>query len=220
MGNWDPEKISFQELFDQSQNQQDLSKPYPFFLAHPLESEPQELGSLDEWQAEWKWDGIRGQIISRDGEVFIWSRGEELVNEKFPELVEFALQLPSGTVLDGEILAFQSGQPLPFSLLQTRIGRKNVSKKILKDAPVSFLAYDLLEWEGKDFREKPLSTRRSKLESLFAQVDHSHFELSAPLTTESWEKLAIIREDSRAHFAEGLMLKHKKQSLRDRSKAR
>lgn len=209
MGNWDPEKISFQDLFDQNQNQQDLSKPYPFYLAHPLESEPQELGSLDDWQAEWKWDGIRGQVISRKNEFFIWSRGEELVNEKFPELMDLAASLPDGTVLDGEILAFRNGQPLPFSLLQTRIGRKNVSKKILKDAPVCFLAYDLLEWEGKDFRDLPLSSRRNQLESLFAQVDHTHFELSDPLASESWEKLAIIREDSRAHFAEGLMLKHK-----------
>ena len=160
MGNWDPETLTFDQLFDQTEAEKDLSKPYPFFLAHPLEKIPEELGHTEEWQVEWKWDGIRGQLIRRNQETFIWSRGEELVNEKFPELIDLGSSLPDGLVLDGEILAFDEGKPLPFGILQTRIGRKSISKKILKDAPVSLLAYDLLEFEGEDFRDYPLKKRR------------------------------------------------------------
>lgn len=208
MGNWDPNQIQFEELFNAEISEQDLSKPYPFFLAHPLEKEPEELGRLEHWQAEWKWDGIRGQLITRKNEVFVWSRGEELVNEKFPELLDLGQKLPDGTVLDGEILAFENGKPLPFSLLQTRIGRKNITKKILQTAPVSFLAYDLLEWEGKDFRNQPLHIRRAKLEKVHGAVTHDRFEISPPIQANSWSDLAKIREKSRSEFAEGLMLKH------------
>lgn len=207
MGNWDPASISFRQLFDQSEQEKDRSKPYPFFLAHPLEKEPHALGSPKEWQVEWKWDGIRGQLIKRDGEVFIWSRGEELVNDKFPELMEAGKNLPDGIVLDGEILAFKNGSPLPFNLLQTRIGRKNVSKKILTDAPVSFLVYDLIEYQNQDFRSQPLEKRRTRLEQLMALYPHPHLEISDPLVAENWEGFAEIRENSRKYFAEGLMLK-------------
>ncbi|NVJ85553.1 MAG: ATP-dependent DNA ligase [Algoriphagus sp.] len=209
MGNWNPNQIQFEELFNQNGTEQDISKPYPFFLAHPLEKEPADLGSLEEWQAEWKWDGIRGQLITRKNEVFVWSRGEELVNEKFPELLNLGQSLPDGTVLDGEILAYQDGKPLPFSLLQTRIGRKNITKKILQTAPVSFLAYDLLEWDGYDFRNHPLHIRRSKLEWIHQEFNHERLEISPPIQANSWEELARIREKSRSEFAEGLMLKHK-----------
>ncbi|MCS5489370.1 ATP-dependent DNA ligase [Algoriphagus limi] len=209
MGNWDPNKIQFEELFNPNSTEQDLSKPYPFFLAHPLEKEPFDLGNLEHWQAEWKWDGIRGQLISRKNEVFVWSRGEELVNEKFPELLDLGQKLPDGTVLDGEILAYQDGKPLPFSLLQTRIGRKNITKKILQTAPVSFLAYDLLEWEGLDFRNQPLHIRRSKLELIHGEINHERLEISPPIQANSWNDLAKIREKSRSELAEGLMLKHK-----------
>lgn len=209
MGNWDPAKISFDQLFDQSEQEKDRSKPYPFFLAHPLEKKPDALGALSDWQAEWKWDGIRGQLIKREGEVFIWSRGEELVNDKFPELMDLGKVLSDGTVLDGEILAFSGESPLPFNLLQTRIGRKNVSKKILNQAPVSFLAYDILEFENQDIRSQPLERRRSLLESLYKNHPHPHFEISAPLQADAWEDLGSIREKSRQFFAEGLMLKRK-----------
>jgi DNA ligase-1 len=207
MGNWNPEGLSFSTLFDQKASSQDSSKPYPFFLAHPLEKRPEELGEVSEWQAEWKWDGIRGQLIRRKGETFIWSRGEELVNEKFPELLELAENLPDGTVIDGEILAFRDGQPQPFSLLQTRIGRKNVSKKQLQEAPVSLLAYDLLEFEGIDVRNLDMASRRKQLERLHLAISHSNFHISQVIHTASWEELTQIRSFSRDHLAEGLMLK-------------
>ncbi|RIW14442.1 ATP-dependent DNA ligase [Algoriphagus lacus] len=207
MGNWNPQEVSFSGLFDQKDGLMDISKPYPFFLAHPLEKLPDELGQVSEWQAEWKWDGIRGQLIRRKGETFIWSRGEELVNEKFPELLDLAEKLPDGTVIDGEILAFREGQPLPFALLQTRIGRKNVSKKQLQEAPVSLVAYDLLEFAGADIRNLEISVRRKHLENLHLNVSHSNFHISQLIQSGSWEELTRIRSLSRDHLAEGLMLK-------------
>lgn len=207
MGNWNPQEVGFSTLFDQKAGAKDISKPYPFFLAHPLEKLPDELGQVSEWQAEWKWDGIRGQVIRRKGETFIWSRGEELVNEKFPELLVLAENLPDGTVIDGEILAFRDGQPLPFSLLQTRIGRKNVCKKQLQEAPVSLLAYDLLEFEGVDVRNLDMGARRKQLERLHLEISHSNFHISQVIQTASWEELTRIRSLSRDHLAEGLMLK-------------
>ena len=209
MGSWDPREISFSALFDAREMKLDSSKPYPFFLAHPLETEPGELGEIEFWQAEWKWDGIRGQLIRRNGETFIWSRGEELVNEKFPELMEFANLLPDGTVIDGEIMAFRDGSPLPFSLLQTRIGRKNLSKKQLQEAPVSLLGYDLLEFKGKDIRELSLQNRRELLEELHSTFPHERFQLPTLISATTWEELSQIRSLSRDHLAEGLMLKRK-----------
>jgi DNA ligase-1 len=208
MGDWDPFKVSFKELILSKNLSDDLSRPYPFYLAHALEKDIKELGPVEEWQVEWKWDGIRGQIIKRKEEVFIWSRGEELVTEKFPELKALAASLPDGTVLDGEILAFKDGKPLPFSLLQTRIGRKTLSKKILNDAPVGFLAYDCLEWKGVDIRETPLHTRRNKLETLVSQMGHSNIGLSSIVQAYSWEELEEKRKSSREMMAEGFMLKH------------
>lgn len=207
MGNWSPDELDFEDLFNPKEIQLDTSKPYPFFLAHPLEIEPDQLGDVKNWQAEWKWDGIRGQIIRRNGETFIWSRGEELVNEKFPELLTMASILPDGIVLDGEIIAFKDGQPLPFALLQTRIGRKNVSKKQLLEAPVSFIAYDILEENGTDIRQMHLSERRQKLEILHQKFPHPNFEISRLISAKSWSDWTSIRQLSRDHFAEGLMLK-------------
>lgn len=212
MGNWDPNAVEFEDLFDLDKGREDISRPYPFFLAHPLEKDAAELGELDQWQVEWKWDGIRGQVIKRKGEIFIWSRGEELVNEKFPELVAMAAQLPDGTVLDGEILAFRDGSPLPFNLLQTRIGRKNVGKKLMQDAPISLIAYDLLEADKKDLRALPLRERRSQLEKLVGTISHERLVISAPVQSANWEELAKLREESRKNFAEGFMLKEKTSS--------
>ena len=207
MGNWNPEQISFSSLFDQGESNQDISRPYPFFLAHPLEKHPEEIGSPSEWQVEWKWDGIRGQLIRRAGETFIWSRGEELVNEKFPELMDLGNFLPDGTVLDGEIITFQNGKPLPFGLLQTRIGRKNLSKKILTEVPVSLLVYDILEFQGKDIRAMGLSHRRAILENLFSQTTHPNLEISQTINFSTWSEYTEIRKNSRSELAEGLMLK-------------
>ena len=178
MGNWNPEKMSLQELLHSDNSEEDYSKPYPFFLAHPIEIDFLESSTVPEWIAEWKWDGIRGQLIRRGQQSFIWSRGEELVNDKFPEILEFLDQVPDGTVLDGELLAFQEGVPLPFSVLQTRITRKTLSKKVLLEAPVSFIAFDLLEWEGKDLRNEPLSRRKVLLEELVNSVNHPKWKLN------------------------------------------
>jgi DNA ligase-1 len=212
MGNWDPEKISLRELLHPDDLGEDQSKPYPFFLAHPIEASFQESFSSSDWIAEWKWDGIRGQLIRRGQESFIWSRGEELINEKFPEILEFLNQVPDGTVLDGELLAFNEGAPLPFSVLQTRITRKTLSKKILLEAPVSFIAFDLLEWEGKDLRNEPLSHRKALLEELVRSVNQPRFNLSETLSFNSWEELTQVRENARELQTEGLMLKKKDSS--------
>jgi DNA ligase-1 len=208
MGDWDPVKYQFQDLiytFDPAENH---SKPYPFYLAYALDQEPQELGTPSDWQAEYKWDGIRGQLLKRAGAVYIWSRGEELVTDKFPELESLKDCLPDGVAIDGEILPFKDDRILPFSVLQTRIGRKNLSKKILEQAPIVFRAYDLLEWDSIDIRDKPLSKRREYLEKLFREIpENGSFQLSKKITFSSWNQLAEIREKAREHQSEGLMLK-------------
>lgn len=210
MGNWSPDETTFEELVLTKDATEDISKPYPFYLAYALDDGPDELGTPEEWQAELKWDGIRGQLIVRDGELFVWSRGEELVTDKFPEYQILKGKLPNGTVLDGEILPFKDGQALTFNVLQTRIGRKNVSKKILESAPVVLKAYDLLEWEGQDIRERPLQERRKLLEQLTAKTEAGVvLQLSETINFTSWEELAALRENARNHLAEGLMLKRK-----------
>ncbi len=213
MGNWSPDENTFEDLILSENPLDDISKPYPFYLAYALEDQPEDLGPVSEWLVERKWDGIRGQVIIREGKVFVWSRGEELVTDKFPEYHELAKALPDGTVIDGEILTFKDGQPLGFNLLQTRIGRKNVTKSILRKAPVVLMAYDLLEWEGKDLRQEPLEKRRVLLEKLVEQHDTGGILLlSEVLEADHWEELAKEREEARKYFSEGLMLK-KKQSV-------
>src|SRR4030095_16067220 len=145
MGGWHPDEFTYEKLVYGDDTYEDISKPYPFYLAYQINGEPDALGNPAEWQAEWKWDGIRGQIILRKGELFIWSRGEDLVTAKFPELDGLKQLLPEGSVIDGEILCWDGSKPLPFNILQTRIGRKNLTPKILKDAPVVFMAYDVME---------------------------------------------------------------------------
>jgi DNA ligase-1 len=213
-GNWDPVTISFEELLSGDAASADISKPYPFFLAYALEDDPSVLGEPEEWQAEWKWDGIRGQIIKRSGELFVWSRGEELMTEKFPEYHSLLEQLPEGIVLDGEILPYKTNDngdpvPLPFALLQTRIGRKNVTKKQLKEAPIGFFAYDLLEFNGEDIREQSMQTRRNKLEEIFTSMKHPGLFLSPVVSFKSWQELKEIRSGSREGNAEGIMLKRR-----------
>ncbi len=208
MGDWKPQQTSYQKLVVQPDESENLSRPYPFYLAYALEEETKALGKPTEWFAERKWDGIRGQLIVREGELFVWSRGEELVTAKFPEFDELKEKLPSGTVIDGEILAYENGQPLNFNVLQTRIGRKNVSKNLLKKAPVIMMAYDLLEYEGKDIREVPMKKRRKQLEKLMAQLETDKLLLSSLLEFKDWRALAKERDRSRELYAEGLMLKH------------
>lgn len=208
-GKWDPSTITFSELLFQ-QGEQSNSKPYPFYLAYPIDGEIGDLGDAEEWSAEWKWDGIRSQLIVRDGTLFLWSRGEELITEKFPELHPLVELLPNGTVIDGELLPFKEGAPLSFHLLQTRIGRKNVTKKHLKEAPASILAYDLLEYEGKDIRKLPFEERRQKLSRLIEQsLSDPLLKYSASLEWSTWDELTDLRERSREHHAEGFMIKRK-----------
>ncbi|MBP1650663.1 MAG: dependent ligase [Bacteroidetes bacterium] len=208
-GNWDPRQITLDELLNEDVTGADASKPFPFYLAYALETAPDALGEPEEWQAEWKWDGIRGQIIKRQGQLFVWSRGEELITEKFPEYGPLLEHLPEGTVIDGEILTYANDFPLPFQTLQTRIGRKNVTKKQLQEAPVVFLSYDLLEWEGKDIRTSPLSERRRLLEQVVEQVNHPALRLSPAITFHSWSALIEFRMQAREMGSEGLMLKKK-----------
>ncbi len=208
-GNWDPSTTSFNELLSEHAIRKDFSKPYPFYLAYALNDAPATLGDPAGWQAEWKWDGIRGQMIKRNNELFIWSRGEDLMTEKFPEYGILKDKLPEGVVLDGEIIPARDGKPLPFALLQTRIGRKNITKKQLQEAPIAFFAYDLLEYNGEDWRNKALWQRRATLEAIVKEVNHTTLLLSDVIEFEKWEELATIREGSRDAGAEGLMLKNK-----------
>ena len=208
-GNWDPATTPFNELLSNQPAITDHSKPYPFFLAYALEQEPMLLGKPSEWQAEWKWDGIRGQIIKRNGLLFVWSRGEDLITDKFPEYKLLAEKLPDGTVVDGEILSVQNGRALNFSVLQTRIGRKNITKKQLEEAPAGVFAYDLLEENGEDIRHLSLQERRHRLAAMIATVDLPNIVLSPIIEFHSWEELAQIREKARDNNSEGLMLKRK-----------
>jgi DNA ligase-1 len=212
-GNWDPATTSFDELLSEDVTTLDHSKPYPFYLAYALEDEPETLGEPADWQAEWKWDGIRGQIIKRNGELFVWSRGEELITEKFPEYKILEQLLPEGVAIDGEVLPFAEEKVLNFNVLQTRIGRKNVTKKHLQEAPAAFFAYDLLEWEGADLRERPLSERRAKLEELvhhFRSINENFpIHLSPIVQFTSWDELKALRGGSRDINSEGIMLKKK-----------
>jgi DNA ligase 1 len=185
----------------------DVSAPYPFFLASALEGDPSTLGSRSEWQAEWKWDGIRSQLIRRRGECFIWSRGEDLVTERFPEVATAAARhLPDGTVLDGELVAWRDGVVRPFAELQQRIGRKKLTAAILQQVPVRFLAYDLLEQDHEEVRGLPLRERRARLEAIVAGAPEV-IGISPVVAIDSWEGLSELRAESRSRSVEGLMLK-------------
>ncbi|TXF91156.1 ATP-dependent DNA ligase [Neolewinella aurantiaca] len=208
MGNWTPDTTDYENLIRSSNPADDDSRPYPFYLAYALEAEPATLGSPDLWQIERKWDGIRGQVIVREGEVYVWSRGEELVTAKFPEFHPLASLLPDGTVIDGEILPFKDEKPLSFNVLQTRIGRKNVTKKIRESAPVILMCYDLLEYNGEDIRARPLGERRALLEQLVAGVtEPGILYLSEVLEINDWSEAVDARAQSRENLSEGLMVK-------------
>ena len=215
-GDWQPTPENYAALVSLDAQNFDISKPYPFFLAHPVDDAQtleSQLGNRADWQAEWKWDGIRGQLVKRDGEIFIWSRGEELVSAQFPELIAAAKVLPD-CVLDGEILPNKDGQMMPFAVLQKRLGRKNPAKKILSEAPVIFLAYDVLEIAGEDIRQQPLHQRRDRLHEIIYSVPRAGdkpnlLQLSDIVRAPSWATLAAARGESRERGCEGLMLKRR-----------
>ena len=209
MGKWDIENVDFTELIEGTNINPDNSKPYPFCLAYPLEKEIHDLGEKKDWQAEYKWDGIRGQIIKRNDEIFIWSRGEELVTPQFPEIEEVLKNFKENFVIDGEILAVKDDEVLNFNELQKRLNRKNITKKMMEEIPVSVFVYDILEFETEDLREKPLQERRKILENLIQNNPNSKIQLSQIIETENWEQLPQIRIESRELNSEGLMLKHK-----------
>lgn len=215
MGAWDPYRSNFQELIFNTNSSEEDSRPYPFYLAYSLEDALPELGLPEEWLVEWKWDGIRSQIIVRNNEIYIWSRGEELITDKFPELQFLKHILPNGTVLDGEIIAIENSEnnnwkPLPFNTLQTRIGRKNISKKTLSIAPAGIVLYDILEYQSKDIRQEGQAQRRKLLEELYTLVSHvPAVRLSPLISFRKWEDLAELHAQSRLNFAEGFMLKHR-----------
>lgn len=208
MGKWTPEAITYQELIEGAHVNTDNSWPYPFCLAYALEVEPEALGPENGWQAEWKWDGIRGQIVKRNGELFIWSRGEELVTDQFPELHFLKDVLEDGTVLDGEILSVKDGNVQVFSILQQRLNRKTINKSQLNDAPVGFFTYDILEHKGKDLRSETMAARRSTLEQVVNDLGDQQTVLISPVVNfSSWEELATIRQEARSRNSEGIMLK-------------
>ena len=208
MGAWEPTADFFQRLVAPDTRDADVSRPYPFFLAYPLENDPAALGDVGEWIAEWKWDGIRAQLIRRAGKTFLWSRGEELLAGRFPEIEALGALLPEGTVLDGELLPWMDGSPLPFAQLQRRIGRKNLGRKIMEEVPAALIAYDLLEEAGQDLREQPLSVRRPRLATLIHSISGAGGILLSPsIEISDWKRLREIRQNAREVGAEGIMLK-------------
>jgi DNA ligase-1 len=211
MGDWTPSAEWFASLLSAEHTDDDRSRPYPFFLASPLDVDVQDLGQPADWLIEWKWDGIRAQLVRRAGALHLWSRGEELITRRFPEIAAAATHLPDGTVLDGEVLAFRDDRPLPFSALQQRIGRQKQVAQMARTVPVVFMAYDLLEEHGADVRATTMGERRERLEAhLRTEAGVSTVLRASPVVTAaSWDTLASLRASSRERGVEGLMLKRR-----------
>jgi len=208
MGDWQPTPDFVRQFLSKDSSDADISRPYPFCLAHPLEGGVEALGAIEDWQVEWKWDGIRSQLIRRKGRTFLWSRGEELITDRFPEIAAVGERLGDGVVIDGEVLPWRDGAPMPFAQLQRRIGRKLLGAKILTDVPAALLAFDLLELEGTDVRNQPLEWRRARLAEIVERIaTPAGLVLSPTVTATSWEELAKLREEARARGVEGFMLK-------------
>ena len=209
MGEWQPTPDFWRRLTAADSSDADASRPYPFCLAYPLEGDVEDLGDPLEWQIEWKWDGIRAQLIRRQWRTYLWSRGEELITERFPELEALGALLPDGTSIDGEVMPWRDGAPLPFAQMQRRIGRKALGAKILAEVPVALVAYDLLELAGEDVRERPLEWRRAQLEALVGAMPPARraLVLSPVIGSDNWEELKRLRQESRTRKVEGFMLK-------------
>jgi DNA ligase-1 len=206
MGDWTPGAEWYSALLSHERTDDDQSKPFPFYLASPLEDPVETLGAPADWLIEWKWDGIRAQLVRRGDSVHLWSRGEELITHRFPEVAAAGTRLPGGTVLDGEVLAFRDDRPLPFSALQQRIGRQKQVAQLVRAVPVVFMAYDILEDGGADIRERSLRARRDRLAELLAS-DAGVLRLSPLVGADTWDELAALRAESRGRGVEGLMLK-------------
>jgi DNA ligase-1 len=205
MGEWQPTAEFWQQLITPETKDADVSRPYPFCLAYPLEGAVEDLGDRAQWQVEWKWDGIRAQLIRRQWRTFLWSRGEDLMTDRFPEIEALGSLLPEGTVIDGEVLPWKDGAPLPFAQMQRRIGRKALGPKILAEVPVVLVGYDLLEHGGEDVRERPLEWRRAQLEAI--APPQSALVLSPIVNEATWQALTEARLGSRDRKVEGFMLK-------------
>ena len=208
-GEWRPTEETWARITSPEATETHAAHPYPFFLAHPLEGGPASLGPREEWLAEWKWDGIRAQLLKRGDTLALWSRGDEPIAEQFPEIMDDARKLPP-CVLDGEVLAWKHGHVMPFAALQKRLGRKSPGRKVLEDSPVIFMAFDLLESDGEDWRGRPLMERRARMADLLLAIPGgTRFEVASQVRAPDWETLAIARSQSRAMGTEGLMLKRR-----------
>ena len=207
-GQWTPSAGFFERLVSTEDQPVDAGRPYPFFLASPVEDAPASLGDPADWIVEWKWDGIRAQLLRREGQTFVWSRGEEPLDGRFPEIEAAAGALPAGHVLDGEILAWTEGGPLPFSRLQRRIGRLKPGRRILAEAPVVFRAYDLLEADGDDLRARPIEERRERLAALLADAP-AGLQCDTEVVAADWDALDALRGEARERRTEGFVLKRR-----------
>lgn len=210
MGDWKMNEVDFDGLVTGQFTEVNKSQPYPFCLAYALDKNLEDLGNRADWQIEYKWDGIRAQLIKRDDELFIWSRGEELLNDQFPEMIQALRIIPFDFVIDGELLVVKNGEVLNFSELQKRLNRKTIPKKMLEELPVCVFVYDLLEWQGQDIRLQPLKERRALLETSFSNYKTKQLQLSEIISTTTWEGLDDLRQNARNSNSEGLMLKHLK----------
>jgi DNA ligase-1 len=207
-GDWQPSSEFFERLISEETTDADTSRPYPYFLATPLEqkSDPLETEDPQDWLVEWKWDGIRAQLVRRDGESYLWSRGQELITDTYPEIRDAGQVLGDDMVLDGELLAWRDGEPLPFSKLQNRIGRSQPGRRIRREVPVVLMTYDIMEWQGEDLRDEPLERRRELLETVCEDAPDP-IRLSPLVERDTWDDYAELRDEARDRKVEGLMLK-------------
>ena len=208
MGDWNPEDTTYNQLILSPRKEDLVYKPYPFYLANSLDQDLEKLGSCLHWVYENKWDGIRAQLIKRNDEVMIWSRGEELISKQFPELLEMGSLLNNGTVIDGEILPFKNGKIGSFNDLQKRLGRKNVGKTTLENSPVILKAYDLLEFNADDIRSQKYVDRRISLENLIVTLKNEKLQLSKCYFFKNWKEVETAHCQARINKSEGLMIKN------------